>query len=485
MKWDATKHNELVTHRGRLQEEMREISVQLNDEYESDEWAGDAGPGKLQRYMAGQQKHGQLHREIQAVSAEIERMEALRPRTAAELRNPLATLNRRWAMRGGDGLDEGERQHFLVQGSVDELRMQGIVLPFAPGREVELFCPFGRPQLAADDPTRSDLNTHATDSVLGLSVPEEWSPTVTQTLRYYGNVTAAVYVFTTAHGRPIHFNQMDGSGEEGEAIGPGQSQGAGDVPGTAQPLPSTKDVEFGASWRGSKFMPVRFEPETDVHFDVAALVMEQGARRLGRGWNKEFTVGSTANRPKGIVNEAMVIDGGSASADDGTGGLAFTHLLQIEYAIDRAYRIGNEGGDGGFMDGWAGMLGFMFNENIERQLRAMTHPTTKLPVWVPDLEVGQAAQWIPGRIFGRYPYVINQHMADGKGNNHLAVLFGNFNHYFVRRVGSPMYMRFWDRSTMKEMSTDFYAISRCDGRSVGPFDSNSKCEAMAVLQVKS
>ena len=164
---------------------------------------------------------------------------------------------------------------------------------------------------------------------------------------------------------------------------------------------------------------------------------------MGRGWNNWFTGADGSSKPQGIVPSAIVTDGGAGSADDGTGGVSFQNLIDMEYAIDLGYLMGDEGGDGGFTDNHGGLIGWMLNRNIERQMRTLLMPTSNLPVWVPNLERGAAIQGKPGMILG-WPYSINQHMDDGKAAAEKPLLFGAIGHYAVRNIGGPMFYRFWD-----------------------------------------
>ena len=226
--------------------------------------------------------------------------------------------------------------------------------------------------------------------------------------------------------------------------------------------------------------------------------MREMERRLGRGWNRVFSIGgggqaatiaSAASAPQGIAMSGKIVDGGAGSADDGTGGIDYQNLIDMEYAIDLAYLEGGEGGDGGFTDAHGGMIGWMMNRNVEKQLRFATFPgTSGLPIWVPDpSNVGIATQRAPARILG-YPYTINNHMGTGKVQTNLSLhlgttagaardnaitplLFGACGHFAVRNIGGPMYYRFWDSATAARMAVKFIGYSRRDSRSRGPHTS--------------
>ena len=133
---------------------------------------------------------------------------------------------------------------------------------------------------------------------------------------------------------------------------------------------------------------------------------------MARGWNAWFTKGTGTSQPQGIVTSATVIDGEAGSADDGSGGVDYANLLDLEYGVDFGYLIGNEGNPDGFMDDESGLVGWLMHRNVEKQLRGATDPNSHRPLWHANLEAGRAAQGMPGLING-YPYMLNNDM-DGR-----------------------------------------------------------------------
>ena len=420
-----------------------------------------------------------------------------------ERTNPIMDIRRRWFMGGSERLDSGEREIFMPEMTEDmkqDLDKRG--LP----QDGEFFDPWAlatknskydlpKTRMAVGDASRSDINTESASGArdaLGLAAPETWAAGVVESLQYFGSVASNCYNFNTSDGNKLHQNQLDTKDQEGELI-VNQSQ----VAGTGVPNPQSTtignvtDVVFESYWRTSGFLEARIETFQDIHFDVAGRIMREMERRLGRGWNRTFTIGgngviANVDGPQGIALTGTIIDGGAGSADDGSGGIGYKQLLDMEYGIDLAYLEGGEGGAGGFMDAHGGMIGWMMHRNVEKQLRLAVFPgTAGLPVWVPDpTNMGIATQRAPGRILG-YPYSINNHLGTGKrptdysvnlnnittGNNRDEVtplVFGACGHFGVRNIGGPMYYRFWDSETAKRMSVKFIGWSRRDSRSRGP-----------------
>ena len=548
--YDGAKHTALEAEKARLQTEISAVATRMNDEYESDAWDGEDAPGKMARYNADNIKHATLSRELESVDREIERQERFRPLSRSESRSPMIDLRRRWCMGGSKKLDEGERQMFIPEMSNEmqkSLEERGV-----PVMDQEFFDPWAlsthigkqampigrvrasRGKMAAGDPSRSDAHTAGTDGTdLNPAAPETWAAGVVETLQYYGAVASNCHNFTTADGNTFHQNQLDTKDQEGRLL-TDQSQvaGTGTPSATGTTIGDAGDVTFGAYWRVSDFIGARIDTFQDIHFDVGGRIMSEMERRLGRGWNRTFTVGLPTSQPSGIALTGTIVDGGAGSADDGSGGIDYQNLLDMEYAIDLAYLEGGEGGAGGFTDAHGGMIGWMMNRNVEKMLRFAVYPGAGafgsgatasgtaggLPIWVPDpSNIGIATQRAPARILG-YPYSINNHMGTGKAatdfsksladyssaandaarttlmNQYPPLLFGACGHFAVRNIGGPMYYRFWDSETAADMAVKFIGWSRRDAKSRGPHSTAGETraagvqdrtnEAYCVLQVK-
>ena len=494
--YDGTKHAEMVETQEGLYDDIQGLAEKMHDDYNSDEWEGERGPAKMIRYNADQQRHGQLTREVQLLSQQIERMEDIKPVDPQVIKGTVQDSLRRWMRSGAEGLEQDERDVLLSEPSPEMASMtptsnMGEVFdPFGMLENSTEFAvannPYSRVRFAVGDPSRGDITGESAAGArdaLGEAAPETWAAGLVERLKFYGAVADSCHNFTTSNGNVIHQNQLDTTDQEGAGLYD-QTQVSGEgVPPSAQiNVGNVTDIEWKAFWRHSNFIGARLETFDDIHFDVAGRITREMTRRMGRGWNRWFTKGSNVNQPQGLVPSATVINGGAGSADDGSGGVDYQNLLDMEYGIDLAYTSGDEGGDGGFRDLHGGMICWQMNRNIEKQLRNVLHGTSNLPIWVPNLERGVAIQRAPGAILG-YPYKINQHMDDGKVNNEFPLLFGAFGHFGVRNVGGPMFYRFWDSRTVRRMEIEFIGFSRRDSRSRGPIVA-TKCEAYAALQVK-
>ena len=474
-KFEPSKLAEYVDEEAKLKAEIQETSVKMHDEKESDEWTDPAkGPIKLINYRKLSIEHEHLESRLLRVSGQREKYENGKPDENSRPKNWSSDAMRRWLMGGSKLLDADEQSKFLSEvnpGMVKEVPLLGIA-----GGEVFLVDGIG---MTAGDPTRSDVDTG--DSAAGLAAEEDWMSGLVERLKYFGAVARSCHNFGTDNGNDFHWNQMDSTAQEGAAI-TDQTQAATGIPAaTGVQLPNVTDITFKSYWRHSNFMDARLESFADLQFDIAGRIQREAMRRMGRGWNNWFTTGNGTAKPEGIIASAKVVDGAAGSAYDGSGGIDYANLLDLEYGIDLGYLRGDEGGDGGFRDENGGMIGWMMNRNVEKGLRSAVDLDSR-PIWSPSLDRGQATQGVPSMING-FPYEINQHMDDGTAVDSLPLMFGSFGHYGVRNIGGMMFYRFFDSNTVTSMAVRFIAMSRRDGRSLGPIVS-AKCDAYTVLQVK-
>jgi len=501
--YDGQKHVALTAEKDRLEKEIHDVSVRMNEEHASDAWEGEDAPAKMARYNADNIRHAQLSRELDAVSRQVNHMEGIRPLSKAERNNPMRNVTYRWFKGGEALLDEGERQTF-TEATTPEAENIINALGGSKKNGVEGFNPWAiateggtvpmpSPRMAAGDPSRSDISTANDGTALGSAAPETWATGVVEHLKYFGSVASSCHNFDTMDGNDWHQNTLDTADEEGGTmLDQSQTAGTGVPPTQHDTIGNAGDIIFKSMWRHSNFIDARLETLNDIHFDVAGRIMREMSRRMGRGWNNTFTKGVT-NGAQGIVPSATEVAGGGKSAIASDGGIDYQNLLDMEYSIDLAYLTGDEGGMGAFMDAHGGMIGWMMNRNVEKSLRFATligaHGSAQsgLPIWVPvPTDVGVATQRPPALILG-WPYSINQAMDDGTTNNDKPLLFGACGHYAVRNIGGPTYYRFWDTTTAKRMAVSFLGMSRRDGRCRGPGTiSNgvaSACEAYAALKV--
>ena len=146
----------------------------------------------------------------------------------------------------------------------------------------------------------------------------------------------------------------------------------------------------------------------DAVMSVDGIINDAMAERIGRIGNTHLTTGDGASKPRGIVTAA----GTTAAA--GAAAITFDDMINLEHAIDPAYRSDPS-------------VGWMLNDATLKALRKLKDLNGAY-IWNPADVMSGAPAMISG-----YRYIVNQAVADiGTGNK--SVVFGAFNRYIVRMV---------------------------------------------------
>ena len=189
--FDPQKMADLVAEESRLADGLQAISILLNEQHE-DIKAHAADDAANAQYMVGQQKHGQLTRELSTIRAQ---------RDAYGLREPKAALVRkdaplaRWLRNGADGLEASEREMYL--GEISD----GSV----PGGGGQTFVVKGA--TASDDSSGQE------------AVQEEIPPKIIDKLVFYGGVSKMAQQFRTGTGGDFKIMNESAAAQEGEILG--------------------------------------------------------------------------------------------------------------------------------------------------------------------------------------------------------------------------------------------------------------------------
>jgi len=446
IKFDAQRMAELTAQESKKREEVEEMRLKLNDSYEESQngnW--DSQKGEL--YIVNQQRYSQLQNELRMIREDKASYELLEPEGAKiGCNSPLG----RFLADGPEGLEEDERKSFLA--SKEDQNAMPIM---GPGSAFVI-----------KNATRSDDDTGQE------AVQEEIPPRVIDRLAFYGGVSRMAQQYMTGTGGDYRLMQMDESTTEGAILDDQNSDLGGDD------LAKIGVVTFGAKTATSKRIVITREMLQDSVFDIQTYAERQALRRMGRSWNRAFTLGNGNNgTPLGVVTIAK--EGIETKVNN-----AFTweETTDLIYAIDRAYREEldmGENGEGGFNPEMGGVVGYMISDSMENALRR-TKDTDGRPLWVPSIREG-----LPDRYNG-WPYVVNGHMAEFAAGT-IPMLFGNFSYYGIRTVRQVEIFRFLDSRTMVNNAVECVALSRRDGRAMGALTGNNNtppCEAIAKLTVK-
>ena len=177
---------------------------------------------------------------------------------------------------------------------------------------------------------------------------EEIPPRIIDKLAFYGGVSQMAQQFMTGTGGDYRVMQEDAASQEGEILG------AQNTAVAKLDIANITAVSFGAKTASSKAIVLTREMTQDAEIDIEGYCNRQALRRLGRIWNKAFTLTqSGTGLPIGVVTSATA---GITTAVNT--GFTWVEMMNLTYAINRAYREGGEMGEGGFNAEMGGMTGF-------------------------------------------------------------------------------------------------------------------------------
>ena len=321
--FDTQTMADLVAEESRLAAELTATSIALNEQHE-DIKAHASDDAANATYMVGQQRHGQLTRELGSVRAERDAYGLREPTKALARKNaPLA----RWLRSGEQGLEKSEQELYLT-GEVLDVSL--------PGGGGQTFVVRG---------------ATASDAASGQeAVQEEIPPKIIDKLAFYGGVSQMAQQFMTGTGGDYRIMQESAAAQEGEILA-SQDTATADLD-----IANITVQSFGSKTASSKSILLTREMLQDSEIDIAGYCNRQALRRLGRAWNKVFT--TTGSGVVGVVSSATA---GITTAVNT--GFTYVEITNLIYSINRAYREGGEGGEGGFNAEMGGMTGYMISDS--------------------------------------------------------------------------------------------------------------------------
>ncbi len=263
----------------------------------------------------------------------------------------------------------------------------------------------------------------------GYTVPTTMSNELIKSLKAFGpmNEGGPVRYILTPGGNPLVMPTSDDTGSKGRMIAEGVAVDESTV--------KFGQVSLGAFKFTSGMFKVSSELLSDSSQDVARIVNDAMAERLGRIFNEKYTVGSGTNEPQGIVTAAGV---GKTAAT--ATAIALADLIDLKHSVDPAYRAG---------------AGYMWHDSTFAAVRKLTDSTGRL-LWQAAYTVGAPDS------FDGSPCYINQDMpVIATGNK--SVLFGDFSKFAVRRAGGFVLRRLNELFAGSDQ-TGFVAFARGDSK---------------------
>ena len=269
----------------------------------------------------------------------------------------------------------------------------------------------------------------APDSAGGYTVPTDLYNQIIETMVQFGGIANVCNILNTSAGNPLEFATNDDTGNAGTLLA--ENTGASDV-----------DTVFGQKiMTAYKFTSGMVKVSRELLQDEAVnLVSYLGnilGKRLGRGESQYFCTGTGSGEPEGIVTGATIEE--TAAALDG---VSYQDLLDLEHAVDPAYRAGGVGT-------------FVFNDSTLKAIKGLMDLDGR-PLWLPAIS-GSA----PATILG-YPYQIDQGMAD-IGASATSCVFGDMSAFTIRRVMSVEMLRLEERYA-EAFQHGFIGFTRCDSK---------------------
>lgn len=289
---------------------------------------------------------------------------------------------------------------------------------------------------------RGDIDTRAlsvgTDSAGGFTVPEGFAGFITETMQDFSGLLNAAQgpngptLLRTASGNAIPFPTNDDTGNAGAILAENAA-----VP--------EQDTVFGQRTLGafmytSRLIRVSLQLLQDEAVNLEQYLGNILGKRLGRAVSPHFAAGAGTTEPTGLVTAAT--DG--AVDISNAAGITYVDLLDLEHALDPAYR--RRGAQ------------WVFNDTVLRALKGLNDANNR-PLWLPG-ESGSMASSFPATISG-YGYVVDQGMQNvGVGNRPIA--FGDLSEYYIREVLGVTLFRFNERY-MDNLQIGFMGYGRWDG----------------------
>ena len=284
-KFNAKHLADLVEEESKLDTRRRVLATECNEMQASDTAWDEPRTAKYQRM---QMEHAQVSRDAESVHRERVSYEQFEPRRAqAGHDGPFARF-----LRGGlNGLDASEQKEHAPSGDqqLAGRGMEGFSIKLPSLAEIQAVLRYGPLAISTGDAANKS------ESLVQETIP----PRIVERLAYYGGVAKAAQQFMTAMGNPFPIPQMDARAEEGELLA------AEATAITDDDLGNMGNQTFSATTASSKGIQLSRELVNDAVFDVQAYAERRALRRLGRIWNKAFTVTQTGTGlPVGVVSTA-------------------------------------------------------------------------------------------------------------------------------------------------------------------------------------
>ena len=274
--------------------------------------------------------------------------------------------------------------------------------------------------------TRDQSST--TNSEGGYTVDQTMGSRIIESMANFGGMRSVASILTTSKGEQINYPTNDDTAQAGAWLAENAAA-------------SQADLVFGTialnAWTlSSKYIPVSSQLLQDSSFDIEQYVVDQLAKRLGRGSNLAYTTGNGSSKPTGITTTSLV--GKAAAAITAT---TFSEMLDLKYSVDRDYRTNGS---------------WMFNDNTALAMKKIALASANQSLWQEGIIGGT-----PATIDGN-PFTINNDMPDMAAGTH-PILYGDFKQYMIRDAAGINIRRSNEVNFLKNQTT-FLGELRTEGK---------------------
>lgn len=265
------------------------------------------------------------------------------------------------------------------------------------------------------------------DTAGAYTIPEGFVNSMEMAMLAFGGMREVSDILRTSSGNKLPWPTSDDTSNEGALIGENTTVSEQDV--------TVGQVVFDAHKYTSKMVKVPRELLEDSAFDIAGWLGPILGERIARKTNRDFTTGSGASMPKGVVTASgLGVSAASATA------ITADEIISLVHSVDPSYRNGAR---------------FMFHDNVLMAIRKLKDGNGQY-LWAPGMSAG-----VQNVLYG-YPVTINQHMASTIESGAKSMLFGQFGKYKIRDVAGFRLKRLVERYADSDQEA-FVAFTRHDG----------------------
>lgn len=262
----------------------------------------------------------------------------------------------------------------------------------------------------------------------GILVPASFIRQLEINKLAYGGMLQVATIQRTTTGELMTMPTADDTTNTGARIGENAAI-------TTSTDPSFGGVQWTAYKYYSKPVLVPFELLEDAQYDLPGFLGNALPMRIARKQNTDFTVGSGANCPKGIVTCAS--SGRTAASATAIG---FDDVIYLEHSIDPAYRDDT---------------GFMCHDNIVLALRLLKDLENRY-LWSYGVTTN-SMDTLNGK-----PLTVNQDMDSTMASTKKTLLYGQLKKYIIRQAGQSRFYRLTERYRDNDQDA-FVMFERADG----------------------